>query len=196
MIEKFLRPAYQTLLVEPLAKHLPVAVTPDHITLLSLVTGLLAGVAIAFACPVLALLLLLLSGYCDTLDGTLARQRGQSSKRGAMLDIIGDRLVEFAVIAGLYAFAPAERAGLCLWMLGSVLICVTTFLVAGIFTANDGQKSFHYSDGLMERLEAFAFFIAMMLFPSAFPVLAVLFITLVMWTALVRSWQMYRHLDG
>jgi hypothetical protein len=71
-------------------------------------------------------------------------------------------------------------------MLVSIFICVTTFLVVGIFNEKRGEKAFYYSLGLMERPEAFIFFIAMFLFPSWFLVLAVTFSVLVLWTALSR----------
>lgn len=62
--------------------------------------------------------------------------------------------------------APQERGLWCMLTLGSMLLCITSFLVVGIFTENQSQKSFHYSPGLMKRAEAFSFFIAMMIWPA------------------------------
>lgn len=46
---------------------------------------------------------------------------------GTILDIIFDRIVEFAIIFGLFTVDPVHRAGIALFMLGSILICVTSF---------------------------------------------------------------------
>ena len=48
-----------------------------------------------------ALLLLMLSGVSDWLDGWLARRLGQSSRLGEILDPVADRLYILAVVVGL-----------------------------------------------------------------------------------------------
>lgn len=139
-----------------------------------------------------ALAMLLLSGFLDILDGSVARFKNKTSQFGAVLDITGDRLVEFCVILGLYLYEPETRSLNCLLMLGSVLLCVTSFLVVGIFTPNQTDKGFHYSPGLMERAEAFIFFFLMIACPPAFSSLSYLFSTLVFLTAFVRLWEFKR----
>ncbi len=136
--------------------------------------------------PYLAFTLLIITGYLDILDGSVARAVGYPSSIGAVLDIVSDRIVEFSVIVGLFAVDPVSRGLICLLMSGSVLICITSFLVVGIFVPNTGEKSFHYSPGLMERSEAFLFFGLMMLFPSLFMWLGILFVVLVALTAVIR----------
>ena len=130
-----------------------------------------------------------MTGFLDTLDGSLARHLKTTSPKGTVFDITSDRLVEFSIILGLYAFDPTHRALGTLLMLGSVLICVTSFLVVGIFEDNQTEKGFHYSPGIMERAEAFLFFGAMILFPSYFMILAILFTSLVFLTAVIRLSQ-------
>ncbi|RYJ05080.1 MAG: CDP-alcohol phosphatidyltransferase family protein, partial [Actinomycetales bacterium] len=49
----------------------------------------------------LALLVLIVSGITDYLDGKLARSLGQTSKIGAILDPVADRLYILAVVVGL-----------------------------------------------------------------------------------------------
>lgn len=192
MIEEYIRPSYQRFLVEPLVKRLGDTITPNRITLFSGVAGLLVMPALLLHQIGLAIGILLLSGYCDTLDGTLARSRKQSSDWGSALDIMTDRLVELTVVLALWAVAPESRGLWCLLMLASMLLCISSFLVVGIFTANQSGKSFHYSPGLMERAEAFLFFIAMMIWPQAFALLALIFVVLVSVTAIIRLAQFYR----
>ena len=50
---------------------------------------------------VYALLVLVISGVTDYLDGRLARSLGQASKLGAILDPVADRLYILAVVIGL-----------------------------------------------------------------------------------------------
>jgi cardiolipin synthase len=50
---------------------------------------------------VLALLVLMLSGFTDWLDGYLARRLNQTSKLGEILDPVADRLYILAVVIGL-----------------------------------------------------------------------------------------------
>ena len=186
MIEHYLRPAYQHALVNPVARQLKSHCSANFITLLSLITGVAAAYAIAVQHVASGLSLLLLSGYLDTLDGTLARLQGKSSAIGTIYDIMADRTVEIAMVIALYWIAPEERALLALGMLGSILLCVTSFLVAGIFVAKEGEKSFNYTPGLMERPEAFIMFISMILLPAWFMPLAVAFIGLVLLTTIIR----------
>ncbi len=193
MLETYFRPFYQQILVNPVAKRLAHKLSPSQITVCAGLLGILVFPALLLNLPFLAVLFLLLSGYCDTLDGTLARLTETTSNTGSILDIICDRFVEFVVILALFAVDPSHRSWVSLLMLGSVLMCVTSFLIVGIFTPNTSEKSFHYSPGLMERAEAFLFFIAMILWPSAFNTLGVLFTALVGSTAVIRLAQYHRQ---
>lgn len=187
MIDSYYRTPYQRFLLEPLIKRgLFNKLSPKAITLFAMGSGLLVPLFLMGHAPLLAFLCLLFSGFCDTFDGSLARHKNQATPEGAILDITSDRTVEFAVILGLYLYAPGVRAGQCLWMLGSIFLCVTTFLVVGIFEENTSEKSFHYSPGIIERGEAFIFFSLMILFPSLFGFIAPLFTILTLLTASLR----------
>jgi len=194
MLEIYLRPAYQKWLVNPVATLIQrnLRQSAQIITLCAGVCGILSAIVLVGGFTYFAVCLLLISGYCDTLDGTIARIDNKTTPMGAVLDIITDRIVEFAIIFALFTLNPAGHGFAALAMLGSILICVSSFLVVGIFTENTSQKSFHYSPGLMERAEAFIFFVIMMLKPNWFNGLAWLFSGLVFYTALVRIYQFYK----
>lgn len=191
MLEKYFRPRYQVFFVDPLAKILIrlFPVSPGLITIIGCILGLISALCISFGFVFFALVFLLLSGFCDTLDGTVARLKGRVSSIGTVGDIICDRIVEAGVVIGLFLHAPEARGLLCLLMLTSILLCVTSFLVVGIFSENQTEKSFYYSPGLIERGEAFFFFILMILFPSYFVLLSSLFILLVLLTTAIRVVQ-------
>lgn len=194
MIEPYIRPFYQKILGDPLAIFLGKWVSPNHITFLSVLVGFAFIPALLYEEIGLAFVFLCLSGILDTLDGTVARLFEKASPYGTALDIIGDRLVEVCVILGFFLVSPETRAFDCLFMLGSILICVTSFLVVGIFSENQSHKSFHYSSGLMERPEAFVFFMALLFFPNLFHLLSWVFSILVLLTAFLRIREFKQHL--
>ena len=187
MIDSYLRSLYQKKLIDPILPRLSkYSLSPAAYTVGALISGIMVLPALILHNQLLAVTFLFFSGFLDTLDGSIARYKGIPSNQGAMLDIISDRIVESAVIMGLYSVDPTSRGWLCLWMLSSVLICVTSFLVTGIFINQESEKSFYYSPGLMERTEAFIFFGLMILFPSAFTILSTLFALLVSLTGIKR----------
>ncbi|MBA3602097.1 MAG: CDP-alcohol phosphatidyltransferase family protein [Parachlamydiaceae bacterium] len=188
MIDTYGRTYYQKAIVDPL---LPIFsfISPTMITFCGIVAGISILPLLSIKYTLLAFVMLLFSGFLDTLDGSMARFKNQTTPFGAALDIIGDRMVEFSVIVGLYLYQPEIRSLNCLLMLGSILLCITSFLIVGIFTQNNTEKSFHYSPGIIERGEAFIFFSIMILFPSTFSIVSTIFISLVLITTLIRLWQ-------
>lgn len=191
MMESYCRPWCQRLFIDPLARVLSrwPRLLPNHISIAAMLVGVMVVPLLYYHYRLLAVVALLISGYFDALDGTLARISGRSMPQGAVLDIMSDRIVEVAVIFALFFVNPSQRGGWCLLMLGAIFICVTSFLVVAIFHENSSHKEFHYSSGLIERLEAFLFFIAMITFPAGFVLLATLFSLLVFYTAVVRVAQ-------
>ena len=191
MLETIIRPAYQRYFADPLIKRfvLVTKIKPNHITSASLLTGIVAASFIAINSPVFAIVFLILSGCLDSLDGTLARMKMTTSAFGSVLDIMSDRIVELAIVIGFYLQATEARALPCLLMMSSICLCVTSFLVVGIFSENKSEKSFHYSPGMIERFEAFVFFSAIIFLPEYFNVLAYWFSILVMATAAIRIYE-------
>ncbi|MCB1110703.1 MAG: CDP-alcohol phosphatidyltransferase family protein [Chlamydiia bacterium] len=190
MIDSNFRSPYQRFVIEPLLKNARFQkISPLHVTLAGLFSGLLIPLFLYFHQSLAALICLGVSGFCDTLDGSLARSRNATSSKGAVLDIVCDRVVEWAILLGLFLYHPHSRGVMTIVMLGAVLLCITTFLVVGIFQENTSEKSFHYSPGLIERAEAFIFFSLMILVPHFFPFLALLFAGLTFLTSIIRIIQ-------
>lgn len=195
MIETNLRKTYQKICIDPVLRIKGLQkVHPIFLTYFAGFLGIGIFPALAFGFPLLAFALLVISGFIDTLDGSLARHYEKSSPEGAALDILSDRVVEFAIILGLYCVDPSSRSLPIIFMLGSILICVTSFLIVGIFTKNDSEKSFYYSPGIIERAEAFIFFAIMILLPSTFFFLSYLFSFLVFLTAFIRIFQFLKKM--
>lgn len=197
MLELLARPLFQRICVDPVARLMAkkkLTNQPFMVTLLAGVFGLLVCALLWLQHPYPAILCLLLSGYADILDGTLARFQQRQNNLGAVLDIMMDRVVEILVIFGLFLFLQGQYGWIFMLMLASSLICITSFLVVGIFSENNSHKSFHYSPGLMERAEAFIFFIAIMLMPQYVVWLGLLYSLLVFYTAGRRLFDFYQQL--
>ncbi len=98
-----------TLIDRPLSRPLTrlflrTALSPFHVTLLSVVVGLLgaAGLAtVSYWGRLAGVLLLVASVVLDCVDGDLARARLAQSAEGARLDVVGDYAVHLAVFLGL-----------------------------------------------------------------------------------------------
>ncbi len=188
MIEKYIEPFSTRLILQPISY---IAVkffsnNPNFYTILATLTGFLGAVFVYYDFLWGGILLFLISGICDMLDGYIARLVNRVSNIGAVVDIISDRFVEFSIVFSIYLINPVQNSLYCILMLGSILLCVTSFLVVGIFTENSTDKSFYYSPGLIERAEAFTFFILMLCLDDYVPLLSSLFIFLVLLTVIIR----------
>jgi CDP-diacylglycerol--glycerol-3-phosphate 3-phosphatidyltransferase len=80
-------------------------ITANSLTAIGLAGSLGAGALIATGQPVIGGAVSLLSGLPDMLDGAVAKASGRSSRRGAFLDSVVDRLSDAAVLAGLIWYA-------------------------------------------------------------------------------------------
>lgn len=187
MLDSFARKYYDKYFLEKVIQRFT-KLPPMGITLFGCSVGVFAAFLIAFGFAKLAVCMILFSGFLDSVDGAVARKQNKDSPVGCVADIFSDRIVEVAIILGLFAYDPT-RALLCLLMMGSILLCITAFLIVSSFLKNESMKSFAYSIGMVERTEAFLFFIAMCLFPSFFTPLAICFSALVTLTALIHIFR-------
>lgn len=166
---------------------------PDQVTLMSFAVGIAAGGSMAAGYDIIGLGLLWTSGLLDVVDGHLARLTHSSSKSGALLDMILDRMVEAAFVAGMVIAEP----GMALPVIGFLIMVIfnfSTFLSAGSLFANTGIKSMHYDDGLIERTETFLFLtLAVLLTPWRGPVIWLLD-GLILVTGLIRFVKIYNLL--
>ncbi|MGB9599000.1 MAG: CDP-alcohol phosphatidyltransferase family protein [Myxococcota bacterium] len=78
--------------------------SPDIITVVSLLFGIGAGVAFHFGWFALAGWLIFAGGTCDILDGAVARALKTTRKYGAFLDSNIDRFTEIFTFAGLASY--------------------------------------------------------------------------------------------
>lgn len=160
-------------------------ISPVKITIGAFVMGMLSVVAIVSRQPILAVVLLWISGSLDVLDGTVARLSHSKSNIGAFLDITFDRVVETGIIIALVMVD--RESGFMLAVLSSMIVLsITVFLTVGNFAKNTGKKAFYYQAGAMERTEGFIFFTLMILFSEYRITIGFIFAGLIAFTALQR----------
>lgn len=102
---------------------------PDAVSLGSLVTGVAAGVALAYGHWGLGALCFYLSGIMDVLDGLVARLSDHQTVAGSVLDSSLDRYVDFAVLCGIAIHYRAEPLLLLVTLLsihGSYMVSYST----------------------------------------------------------------------
>jgi phosphatidylglycerophosphate synthase len=168
-------------------------VQADAVTAFGLVLGLGCAAAIWLGFDMLALALLLAGRLCDGLDGAVAAAR-QRTDRGGFLDIVCDFVFYGAVVLAFALRDPAANAVPAAVLLFSFYVNAATFLAyaaiaakRGLETTSRGHKTIYFTAGLAEGSETIAVFIAMLLLPEWFAVLAYGFAALVLVTALSRS---------
>jgi hypothetical protein len=125
---------FTTYLVSPWTRHLvrviaPFGVTPNQVTVVSMLVGVAAAAAFAAGSRPWALagaLLLQLAFALDCVDGQLARYQARYSAFGAWLDSTFDRGKEYIVYAGLAAGAVRAGDDGTVWLLAAVALALQT----------------------------------------------------------------------
>ncbi|MBK9584444.1 MAG: CDP-alcohol phosphatidyltransferase family protein [Alphaproteobacteria bacterium] len=96
-------------------------ITPNTLTLFSLLAGLLAALALPFL-KILGLVLLLVHVLLDGIDGPLARSTGTASKKGSFTDTASDQIVVFAVMLALVSMNAAGAAAAMVYVFSYTLV--------------------------------------------------------------------------
>ncbi|SIT06564.1 Phosphatidylglycerophosphate synthase [Roseivivax lentus] len=168
--------------------------TPNAVTLLGLLLGLLSAAMIAWGLVLWALVPLLASRLADGLDGAVARA-SRKTDFGGYLDIACDFLFYGAVPLAFVLLDPAANGVAGAFLLAAFYFNGTSFLgfailaeKRGMETAAQGSKSLYFSNGLLEGTETIVFFIILCLFETHFAALAWIFGTLCYLTAVLRLW--------
>ena len=177
MLDARLRPLIDPLLNRAGAVLAGLGVTANGLTFTGLALGLAGAAAIAFGHIGWGLALILANRLLDGLDGAVARVRGPSDL-GGYFDIVADFAFYVSVPLGFGFFDPANQLPALVLVASFVLTGVSFLAFAviagkrGATTEAHGKKSFFYSTGIAEGTETIAVFIAMCLWPTAFPVIA------------------------
>ena len=124
--------------------------TPDHLTVVGLVIGVGAAIAIGAGYLFLGLVLVILAALPDLLDGALAKASGASSQRGAFFDSTVDRITDALLMGGIAWYLASEE---------SAHMAILPFAVASVSSVISYQRAkaeslgLNAKGGLMERAE-------------------------------------------
>ncbi len=140
-------------------------ISPNAWTFLSLLIACAGFVALAHYRSLPAFLFLfILSGALDMVDGAVARARKQATKKGAFIDGIADRAVEFLFLASLlYYGIPAFLMPGSYWLFFLLFFgtCMTSFAKAyASHTEALSNEAARKMPGLLERAERLALLFA------------------------------------
>ncbi len=164
--------------------------TPDHLTILGLLVGVGAAVAIGAGHLRLGLVLVILAALPDLLDGALAKASESASPRGAFFDSTVDRITDAVLLGGIaWYFASNEDPHLTL----------LPFAVAAVSSLISYQRAKAESlgidakGGLMERAERIiAICVGLLFEPLLIPILWVM-LALTSITAIQRFVKVWRQ---
>jgi len=195
MIDRYLLPLQRAALRRPAAVLAKRGVTADQVTLAGFVLGLGAVAALWAGAFGLALGLILANRLADGLDGAVARETA-ATDRGAFLDLALDFLFYALVPLGFALALPSQNALPAALLIASFVGTGSSFLAFASLAEKRGMaaedypaKGIYYLGGLTEGAETIALFVAMCLWPSAFPALAYVFAALCAITTLSRWHQ-------
>lgn len=103
------------------------SIRPNHISILTLVLGIVCGVLIAngkYSTILIGAIFLQFQSILDGVDGELARLRYQSSRLGQWLDTLSDDIAELAVLVG------ATVAIVTPWIVWFGVVGIITFIIS------------------------------------------------------------------
>ena len=98
-----------------------IGLTPNHVSALGIMFAVFSALAYVLAHShqlilVAAPIFLLISGFCDALDGAIARIHGETTIFGKFLDSILDRIADAVILFGIIV------GGLCDWRWGIIAL--------------------------------------------------------------------------
>ena len=150
MLTRLKQRVQQMLAAEARAAH-RIGFTPNMISGLGVIFALLAALAYvrwqdgSFYLP-LAIIMLLLSGFCDALDGIVARLYEQTTAFGGFLDSLLDRYADAAIYIAIII------SGLC-WPLWGLIALAGSLLVSYSRARAEATNVKMESVGIAERAE-------------------------------------------
>jgi CDP-diacylglycerol--glycerol-3-phosphate 3-phosphatidyltransferase len=178
----------------PIGKSLQQAgVSPDVVTGVGVAMAAACGVAIGLGYFPLAVLLLILTGLPDAIDGAVAKAAGKSGPRGAFLDSVSDRLSDALLFAG------------CGWYLAGTASPRMAMLPFGIYIAASlvsyerakaESLGYEAKGGIMERAERFIALGFGLLFSPLFVATLWVMFALTSVTAVTRFAKVWRQASG
>lgn len=159
----------------PLALWLGPRVSPNVVSILALIVGVLAAVLAARGMKIPSLLAWLGARLLDATDGVLARANDRQTDFGGYLDIVLDHVAYAVIPIGLLvAYSTPELAIMTALLMGSFFVNAASwmYLAAILERRNDGAKArgelttITMPPGIIAGAETIVFFSAFLVFPG------------------------------
>ena len=200
MFDAQLRPLIDRLL-DPIGRGLVrLGATANQVTLIGVAFGLIAAGCVAAGLFHTALWFVIANRVIDGMDGAVARA-SRSSDFGGYFDIVSD-FIFYSAIPMAFAVAQPETALAAAFLIFSFIGTATSFLGFAILaekhhvtTRIRGKKAFYYLGGLTEGTETILLFLAMLVWPDYFSVMAIIFGILCWVTTGTRIYAAYRQFN-
>lgn len=164
--------------------------TPDHLTVVGLLVGIGAAVAIGSGRLLLGLFLVVLAALPDLLDGALAKASDASSQRGAFFDSTVDRVTDAFLLGGIAWYLASEESP------HMALLPFAVMAVSSIISyqrAKAESLGIEAKGGLMERAERIIAICLGLLFPVLLVPILWIMLALTTVTAIQRFVKVWRQ---
>ena len=164
--------------------------SPDHLTVLGLLLGIAAAVAIGAGALRGGLLLVVLAALPDLLDGALAKASNSASQRGAFFDSVIDRVTDALLLGGVaWYLASTESPHMAL--LPFAIMAASS--IVSYERAKAESLGLYAKGGLMERAERIVLLCIGLLFESILVPVLWLMLVLTVATAVQRFYKVWRQ---
>ncbi len=158
MLTKLKQKVQQLLSSEAKAAH-RIGLTPNIVTIIGFALSFFAALAYALVSPqqplwlLVAVILLMASGFCDTLDGVLARTYQQASAFGGFLDSLLDRYADAFTFAGIIISGASIIFNAAFTLIVGLAALASSFMVSYIRARAEAAGVKMESIGIAERPE-------------------------------------------
>ena len=149
--------------------------TPIAITVLGLLLSLMGALFVVRGSIRIAGLILLFSGLCDVLDGSLARRQNSASTFGAFIDSTGDRISELLYFGAFILYFHNEGSWGTFTLL-VILVALSGSLLTSYVRARAEGLGLECKVGWLERPERLAALVVGMLLGRIMLTISLLFI--------------------
>ena len=165
-------------------------ITADHLTTIGVVMAAAAAVAIGMGQLRVGLLLLVLTGLPDALDGAVAKASGTAGPRGAFFDSVSDRVSDSLLLGGVAWYLASTHPGH-LSLLPMAVLAAS--LVISYQRAKAESLGFDARGGIMERAERVILLGLGLLFDSLLIGILWVMLVLTLVTAVQRFVKVWRQ---
>lgn len=196
-----LKPVYNAFLRPMLRLFVMLHLSPNHLTLAGVAIFMFTGILTALGAWYWALGCALLGAFADGWDGLLAREYGQTSRFGAVLDSVADRVTEMLWLGGFLYYFVNRTPGATLEVVLCFFAMSGSLLVSYVKARAEAQGA-RCSSGLLQRPERLiVLMVALLVGPHAAlgPVSGIGLILALLclfsyWTVVQRMVEVYREL--